>query len=289
MQEQMEQVEEPTEVEAVEAVEESNEPTPQQEDRTTSTGRETKGNVFARNRILERENKVILRRMEDLMARLESKAQPEPEPVEEVPFEVDPLKSIHTRQERIERELKREREEAKKRDEERELRTKFTVANEAIQDFMDETPDYGSAIEHLGQIEYEEALEENPDLSHEEVDRLLYDRLNEQKLRWIKAGKNPGEELYKKAQRRGYRKQEAAQRPEHKDAKAEVEAERKRAAAGSSISRAAGRASEGRVNASKIARMTDAEYREWADEQLKKSGGGRMRMKDLLAGKIKEN
>lgn len=256
------------------------------EDRTTYTGRPAKGNVFARNRVLERENKSLMRRMDELISKLDQRvAQPEEPEEPEIEFADDPLRAIHSRQERIERELKREREEAKRKEQEEASRRKMEVANNAIMDFVEETPDYNDAISHLAEIEFEEALEDNPDLSHEEIDRMLYNKLNEQKLRWIQAGKNPGEELYKKAQRRGYRRQ-ARQQP---NAVAELEKERKRASAGSSISKAVGRSSEGRVTAGKIARMTDEEYRVWADELVKKRGGGRIKMRDIMADKMREN
>lgn len=263
---------------------EAGEQVAQIEPQTTATGRPVKGNVFARNRILERENRVILRRMEDLIERLDRQANERQEPeIPEVDFDDDPLRAIHARQQRIEESIRRDREEAQRRELEREMRTRNTVANEAILDFAERTPDYAQAIEHLAAIEMEEALEENPHLSEDEVDAMMSQKLAEQKIRWIQEGRNPGQELYRRAQRRGYQPRRAAAGG---DARREVVAERKRAAAGSSISKAAGRASQGKVNAGAIARMSDAEYREWADARMKAIGKTRLSTRDIMPDKM---
>jgi len=241
----------------------------------------------ARLRILERENKVLMRRLDDVLARLEKKEEPaQEESIPEVDFEDDPLKAMHAEQRRIRMEIERDKAERKKRDEENEFRKNMTIANEAIIEFKEATPDYGAAIKHLSEIEFEEALEENPDLSDEEVDSLLVERLNDQKLKWIMAGKNPGEELYKRAKRRGYRAEAPKSAAEKKpDAKAEIADEKKRAQVGSSISRTPGRSSEGRVTASMIARMSEAEYREYADK-LAKEKGRKLKFRDLAPDKL---
>jgi hypothetical protein len=260
----------------------------QGEDQQEEGGKPVRGNPFARLRIVERENKVMSARFNELIDRLTPKEREEAEEEIEVPdFDANPLAAIHAQQRRTETRIEKMERAAREKEAKREFQSAITIANEAIKDFAEETPDYSDAIKHLCAVDYEEAMDENPELSEKEVDNLLTQKLEQKKLNWLRAGKDPGEELYKRAIKKGYAP--GSESKKGPDAKEIIAADKKRAAAGASIAKAAGRASEGKVTASAIARMTDAEYREWADRLAKEKGGVRLRTRDISADKIRSN
>lgn len=292
-------VEQPVEEQEALHTETETDEAPSEEGASNEGAKPVKGNVHARNRILEREKKELERsirdqelrskrmeeRLEDLLETINGRNQEPTEPeIEEPEFRHDPMGAVYAKLTKQEREQKRKEEQERQERAAAEERKVVTEINEMILDFAEETPDYEEAVGFLAELEFEEGIEDNPDLTQQEVDEKMTRELRERMKGWVRSGKDPGEELYKRAKRRGWKPQ--AQRPKT-DAKEQIAAENARAKAGSSISKVSGRSGTGRVTAKQISYMSDDEYRVWRDQQ-KKQLGRTPKMKDLMPEKIRE-
>lgn len=185
---------------------------------------EIKGNPYARARVLEREKRILEQRMRErddqfnqLIKAIEEGASGKTEDDDEPIDEGDPLTRLDRKQEATNRKLEQLLEQQKESKQVAELMHLEAVANAKIQEFAVradgvEKDLYKKAAAHYLNVLMSDKLEDT-DLSVEEAKRELAGQIAEMKIKFVKSGKNPGEEFFKRAVLHGFVVPKVAESP----------------------------------------------------------------------------
>lgn len=282
--------------------EEQPEPPPQPQPRPQPQPEpEIKGSVHARLRVLEREKKEARRREKEAQDRLEQvialvleKNQAEPE---EEQFEIDPVVRLERKVDRVAQEIQKTREEEEEEAEQQELLREQATANYAIRAFAQQAGEvYTKAVSHLAAIEMDEYLSEHDDVTPEEAEATLLEKMENDKIRWLRQGKHPGQELFLRAIRRGFQvpvqpqRQAATPTPApapkpQQNATEEIRQENRRSVR--SIASMAGSAAPNTTNVKAYANMSEEDFQNKVLSAVRERGQIRNspRMREMLAGK----
>lgn len=175
-----------------------------------------KGNensAWARARVLEREKKIRDREIESLKNQLDTVLKvvnerlvaPEEEEVEE---ELDPIARTERKQEKILEKLESLEQKEEKSKEQKEFERINSFADQQIYSFKAEAEKaapgaYDEAIKHLTNVWMSEELESSDDPEGVVLERVTQKALS-LKFKYLREGKNPGEEFFKKALNLGF-------------------------------------------------------------------------------------
>jgi hypothetical protein len=171
-------------------------------------------------------------------------------------------------------------------------------ANLAIRAFAGQAGElYTKAVAHLAAAEMDEYLNEHEDVTPEEAEAALLQKMERDKIKWLRQGKNPGQELFMKSIRRGF--QVPIQNPfqvqqlpvppqqpaPRNDARDEVRRENRRSVR--SLSGVSGAAAPNSTNVRAYANMSEEDFQQKVLNQIKERGMVRtpLRTRDMMAGK----
>lgn len=279
------------------APEEDEQEAPEQQEPTKPPVDQKEYNRLAYDyRILQREQRELVRRFDHLIGVLsqpQQQYQPEPQlpdPDEDLGgFLAGKLELMEQRQEY-------ERMEKQQREAQEAIEREIQYAQSLASQYGRSNPEvYGNAVEFLTQQLWEEMREEYPTAMDEEIGGELYRQAQARLVTWVRAGKNPGEELMKMAKRRGFNFNAVAAngngRPQpsvakNGAAKQTIQARKEKQAKGRTISSLQGSSPGQRLTAKKILQLSDDEF---ADEvrSLSKQRGRKLPLRELLKGKEK--
>lgn len=287
-----------------ESVEEQPQPAPLPPPQAQQDDRQVKGNVFARLRVVERERDIEKRRAKEAQDRLVQvlemvldQDQPEQEPEEDY-HEIDPVARLERKVDRVARTLEEEKLAEEQAEREQEAMQELMTANMAIRQFAAQAgPLYTSAIAHLAAMEMDEYLEEHPNVTPQEAELNLLQEMENNKVKWLQQGRNPGQELFKRAIRRGFtfpvEQARAAQAPPRQapparqSATEEVRREQGRSVR--SLGPAQGGAAPQATNARTLATASESDFQDKVLRMVQERGGPALRrspkMREVLAGK----
>lgn len=197
--------------EEVQAPEELAPTAPQAEPERPLKGNEN--SAWARARVLEREKKLRDREIESLKNQLDTvlKVVNErlvPEEPEESLEDLDPITRNERKQEKILEKLEALEEKETRSKEQLEFERVNAHADQQIYAFKAEADKaapgaYDQAIKHLTNVWMSEELESSDDPEHVVIERVAQKAIN-LKFKYLKEGKNPGEEFFKKALNLGF-------------------------------------------------------------------------------------
>jgi hypothetical protein len=164
------------------------------------------------------------------------------------------------------------------------------TADALIQDKLREDPDgVKSALLYLGGVIREEIIDDNPDLTDNELMIEAEKRINSFKIKCLREGRNPADEFIKRAKRYGY-KPEKKVVSDSGDAKEQITKEKERDSKSRTISTIEGSSPKTRPN---FAKLRDGEFDRIVNEGIK---SGKMRrapgafrtppMRDLIPHKL---
>jgi hypothetical protein len=147
-------------------------------------------------------------------------------------------------------------------------------------------------MSYLAGIMMEEMADEYPHLTDEEIVAELGRQATARKIQWARTGKNPGLELVKLAQRRGWRyeaaqgQQQAQPERQQADPRQQVQQRKQQAAKARTIStvRGGGAASKG-LTAKKLMALDDDAFEDQVRHLAKAQGRRKLPMSELLKGK----
>lgn len=178
-------------------------------DEPGSTAPEIK-NPDARARILERDNRILSARMNQLLDAINQaniqqyQANQMVQEVDEVDDDLpeDPLSRIYSKVENVERKLT----DQEKLNQYREFyESEMAVLNKAdnlLRAEREKAPEeFDSIIGFLARVAMEQVQEDYPNLTEPEQMQVVAQTVNQKKMEWVKSGKNPADEYKKLAKR----------------------------------------------------------------------------------------
>jgi len=257
-QQEAEQAEQQQQVQ--QAVEEQH---PPQEDRKIA-------NPNARVRILEREKRELANRLRDLEIKLDrslasmqrEEAEPEEEPAPDI--KNSPAEALFHEIKQIKKEVQENKQTAAQQAASRERDEALASVNQRMVEFSND-PILNGALAHLGNIMGRNVERLHPELTSQERLGKAKSLAEDMYVAWIKSGRDPVQETISLAVDYGFQgpvgqQQVAPKGKEAKvDAKAEVAAERERAAATTSLGATQGR-SPGKLNVGKLVEGNEDDF-----------------------------
>lgn len=281
-----------------EEVEEPTQPQPQPNDNVG----------WARARILERERDTLAARLNTLLSALQQPQQVTQEEPEEDLDAYTPEEQNLKLTKKLVKEVETIKQAEVKKQQAATITNVMNLADTQIAQFSSQNPIiYGAAVSHLAAIELDEFLDENPGLTPQEAEVTLMNKIAADKIKWLKAGKNPGAELYKRAIRRGFDPQSVVvpeeeegdvQMPEIKpkkvqkavpeqDSETQIKRGKQREQVSRSLSSVPGVAGKGALTAKQLAKMDESDSLNTIMELAKKNPGFSKTpsFRQLLAGK----
>ena len=245
-----------------------------------------------------RQNEILAERLGRLLEKEErTGVLPEEAPVgvDEDDYASDPVGTIY----KMVKELKKQLDAGQRASGEREQLTvaqqAIAFANQQIAGVAEEKGDeFTDAVAHLADVIRANIDDSEPNKTEREKLALIEQNINGLKLDWVSKGKNPGEEIMRKARLLGWkyqpeRQQQPARQVPKPDAKAQIAAEKKKSGNGT-IANMQFSSPQGKVTARALAAKDEKEFDRLIDDQLKsgkmRRGSGRTpSFSELLAGK----
>jgi len=262
-------------------------------------------NAAARARILERDNRILSSRFQQVMdainqsnlsAYQQNQMINEVQEVEDDQLPEDPINKIISKIERIETKLAQKENDEKTKDYLRSEQSILAHANAQIQKEMEKSPEeFNQIITFLSKVAKESVEEEYPHLTDDEQIGIAIQTINQKKMDWVRSGKNPAEEYKKLAKRYNFNpmKQEnnSQEQKQKNDPKQEIRKGREKDSKLRSIGGSAQSSPAKGPNALSVSKMSEDEWnreldRMISDGTLKAPLGSRTpKFSDLLAGK----
>jgi hypothetical protein len=250
------------------------------------------------NRILQREQRQLVQRFNQLIAALQPKQEAAEE--EEIPDpELDLPGHMSKRFDRLEQKLESEKRQEEQRKQAEAIQQEFINARSLAIQYRETNPEvYDQAVDYLTNSLFQEMAEEYPEALEEELVAELGRQAQARMIQWRMAGRNPGEELMKMAARRGFSFQQQApaapkappsqqvQRKNGASPKDSILQRRQKEQKARTISGLQGIAPGGKLTAKKILSMSDEDY----DQQmraLEKQRGRKLTMAELIPDKVR--
>lgn len=236
-------------------------------------------NVYARARILERDNailserlNIILQNMQQVPQQQQQAAMQRAEEGEPDP-ELDPIGAMMYQIKSINARLDRSQYEQMQAAARGSRQQQLAYADSMIRQTAVQNPDmFNAAILHLAQIVQDQIEDEHPEMTERERLGLVQSAIEDQKLKWISSGKNPGEEYLKRAKRFGFKWEDKAPQaaPAKKaDAREQIRQEKERDQRGRTIGTVKGAPAKAPMSSSAIRKMNDDQFNRWIDSSLK--------------------
>lgn len=258
-------------------------------------------NPQARARYLERENRALEGRIEQLAGALQQivAAQsggqeaeiPEVEDASEEELTADPLGVIYKKLKSLERQLAENEQRQSFHAQNTSIAGALERANQMLASKLEEDrPTYESAYIHLFQVVEGEVADEAPNMTQRERYAEVTNRLNAMKLASIRANRNPADDFIRKSKRFGWVPPKARDGEEGEvDAKEQIRNAKKKTEGNRTLSTMEGGTPRIKVDFSKL---KDREFNKAIDDAIKagkfKREGNAYRtppMRDLLSAK----
>lgn len=238
--------------------------------------------LAASHRILSRNHAILTRRFNELIE-LVQRSQQGAAPVQQTGEEEelpDPNEDLGghlvKRLERIEAQQKREREEIERQRQIEAEQAEFRAVEEARNSFREQNPEvYDQAVHYLVSLYMDEAREQAPHLTDAELAQHFVREAIENQKAWYRQGKNPGQEVFAMAVRRGFdwqdpqpvqqalpqqRQQQRRQAPPQQDPRRQVQQQRKKQQQGRTISSVQGSQSARAMTARQVLALDEDEW-----------------------------
>lgn len=253
-------------------------------------GKKKIGNPYAALRTAERNQARLEARLERLMAVLEEREQEpeknEEEEIEVPPYEQDPIGNVAANQKRVEKKIDSISERQRKKEEEAAFARSIQEADNAIVSFKSKVGEdvYNEAIQYAVELRRADVAEAYPELSDDEVERVIAVQALQEKVKAMSAGKNPGKLFYDYAVRHGFRPSKKEQR-EEADPRASIRREREKESRARTIAGTRGKPAGQKLSAGEFVGMSDEDFDDYLSS-IEKEGGkrrGTLRISDLVA------
>lgn len=236
-------------------------------------------NVYARARILERDNallnerlNIILQNMQQVpqaqqqaaMQRAEDAApDPELDPIGAMMYEIKSIRNdlAQSKYEQMQAAVRGSRQQ------------QLAHADSMIRQTAAQNPDmFNAAILHLAQIVQDQIEDEHPEMTERERLGMVQQAIEAQKLDWISKGKNPGEEYLKRAKRFGFKWEAEPAKPaaqKKQDPREQIRQEKERDTRSRTIGTVKGAPAKPVMSSSAIRKMNDDQFNRWIDASVK--------------------
>lgn len=271
-------------------------------EKTKPEDKPKKGNIHAENRVLKRENRNIDRENRELKRKLdlileklqEKDVSQDIEPEEEIPLEADdPI----GHQAAVNRKILKKIEEREKLEQFKAQQQAFIdeikESDRHIAEFADSSvgrDEYNKAIAYLAERDVEDIMNDDLDITEEDAVKLAAERAVERKIKWMRAGLNPGKQFYNRAVRAGYKRQSSSTPDQRRsvkqqDPKQEIKRANARDAASRTLSTATGVSARRKTTSDDISKMSDQDIEAFLDSKAKEMNGrkrGNVRISDII-------
>lgn len=264
-------------------------------------------NPQAYARRLERDNRILLSRLEQAAIALEETRrmglqpqQPQPQD-EEIDEAIDPVGKILAEIKSIKGELARNKAEKENLGQINTVQRALAAADNMISEVAAKDPQqFVAAVAHLAAIVKDDIEERFPDKTEKEQLRIADAAIKKMKLDWMAEGKNPGVEYMRRAYRFGFRwngappaqKESKPSQPARPvDARDKIRRDIDRDNKSRSIGNLDGSAPKGQKTGRDFLKMTELEFDNYLDEQMEAGGlrnrrGRTPKVSDILPGKV---
>ena len=247
--------------------------------------KEKKGNIFAENRILKRDMKVMEQRFSQLIEAINNRNQPQEEEGEEeednvVPFEQDPLTHLAQKIGSVDKKMEQQKVLEKQRQQQEVIGKYLEKADEYTNQVIEKIgPQYwDEAMEHLANVRIEDFLERNPNKTRNEASELIGAAIINEKIRLVASGRNPAEVYLKDAFRFGYRPTGATQpakqepvpsKPAVPNAKDTIRSQNSKAQNTRTTATLNGAPAKQKLSAKAVVGMAERDFRDLVDDVTK--------------------
>lgn len=278
------------------AVKEQKQQDQQQEQQRQPVNQPKAGNVHAKLRIVERENKILADRFNKLVNALTNPpdlSEAEDEEEEIVPFEQDPLNHMASQLNRVTRSLEEQKADVRKNEEKRQVAGLLSKADDYTMEIVDKVGPqiWDEAMEHLANVRIEDFCERNPDRTRDEASQIIGNAILREKVQLVAQGRNPAEIYLKDAIRFGFRpsaarKEAAVVAPESvkqttRTAKEEIRSQNSKGQGTRTTASLNGAPAKQKLSAKTVVGMDERDFRDLVDE-VSKDRRGDLRLRDFI-------
>lgn len=163
--------------------------------------------LAAKHRVSERNMELLQRRTDLILQRLVAIQPDQPEhKTEELPDpELEPEKHLIARMARMEEQRAIELQLQEQQRQQEMVGRAYSEVMNHVANYRSQSPDeYDAATLYLANLHMEEAREEYPNSTDDELGQELTRRIQQTMFKWAQQGKNPGEQIMTMARRRGF-------------------------------------------------------------------------------------
>lgn len=278
------------------AIREDNQPNSTKEPQKQPAQQTKAGNVHAKLRIVERENKILADRFNKLVNALTN--PPDISSIEEeeeaiVPFEQDPLNHMASQLNQVKKSLEEQKADSKRQEEKRQVATLLSKADDYTLAIVDKVgPEiWDEAMEHLANVRIEDFIERNPDRTRDEASQIIGNAILREKVQLVAQGRNPAEIYLKDAIRFGFRPsalkpqapQPVAEKPQKpvRNAKEEIRSQNSKGQGTRTTASLNGAPAKQKLSAKTVVGMDERDFRDLVDE-VSKDRRGDLRLRDFI-------
>lgn len=262
-----------------------------------ATQKHEKGNVHAKLRVVERENRIMQERLNRLIEAMTPKPVEEEEIEQEiVPFEQDPLVHMVSKLDQVSKKVDKQSQEQKLIREKQEFIRNLEGADQKAAEIAEKIGEenWVEAMEYLANVRIEDFLDRNPDKTRDEANRIIGSAVLKEKV-WLESqGRNSAELYLKDAIRFGFRPKgfgkvaeppapKPQDKPQPRTARDEIRNANSKGAGTRTTASMNGAPAKQKLSAKGVVGMKESEFRDLVDEVEKERGrGGSLKLSDFI-------
>lgn len=266
------------------------EPAPQRQPK------EEKGNIHAKLRIVERENKIMQERFAQLLDAITNPKVPEVEEEEQeiVPFEQDPLTHMVSKLDRVAKQVDKQSNAQKQQQQKEQIGKALAKADDYTNQMVEKIGEenWQEAMEYLANVRIEDYLDRNPGKTRDEASNIIGAAVLREKISLAASGRDPAELYLKDAVRFGFRpsslnqKEVAPVAPPKtapRNAKDDIRNANARNANTRTTASMNGAPAKQKLSAKTVVGMKETDFRDLVDEVTKERGrNGSIKLSDFI-------
>lgn len=278
------------------AIPETRQPAKAQPREEAPKGRE-KGNVHAKLRVVERENRIMQERLNRLIEAITPKPVEEEELEQEiVPFEQDPLTHMVSKLDQVSKKVDKQNQDQKLTREKQEFLRNLEGADQRAAEIAEKIGEdnWVEAMEYLANVRIEDYLERNPDKTRDEANHIIGAAVLKEKVFLESQGRNSAELYLKDAIRFGFRPSslrqkevapvvKAPDKPAARSPRDEIRSANNKGAGTRTTASMNGAPAKQKLSAKGVVGMKESDFRDLVDEVEKERGrGGALKLSDFI-------
>lgn len=242
-----------------------------------------KGNVHAKLRIVERQNRVMEDRLNKLIEAITNPVVQEEEEQEPeiVPFEQDPLTHMVSKLDSVAKKVDKQALTQKQLQERERMGKALERADNLTYEMAQKIGEnnWQDAMAYLAEVRIEDFLDRNPERTRDEASNIIGAAILKEKINLVNAGRNPAELYLKDAIRFGFRPAEVREQVAQPKAQAaarnpkdEIRSQNSKGAGTRTTASLNGAPAKQKLSAKAVVGMKESDFRDLVDEVSKERG-----------------